>query len=83
MTFVITPEKKEHIKSLAKTLREIDACIAPFQEQRKDLKEHYQSNNWLTAEEFMMVRKAYNAAKRNDNLQELQEFMDIVKVELP
>ena len=83
MTFVITPEKKEHIKSLAKTLREIDACIAPFQEQRKDLKEHYATNAWLNKEEFAMVKKAYNAAKRNDDLAELQEFMDIVKVELP
>lgn len=81
--FVIDDEKKKRIEDLVKSFKEIDAAILPFQEQRKELRESYIEEGWLTNEEFSYVKKAYNACKKNISMPDLETMVDIVKGEFP
>lgn len=83
-SILMTPEKKEHVEKLVRTLKEIDACIEPFQEQKKELRSLYtKENDWLTNEEFSMVKKAYNAVKSDLDLDDLATFVKIAAKEMP
>ena len=57
----LTEEKKKKIVDLIKSLREIEACIEPYQEQRKELRTSYIDNNWLSNDEFSLVKKVIEA----------------------
>ena len=80
---IIDPEKKERIENLIKSFREIDACIEPFSEQKKELRTSYLENEWLTKDEFNMVKKAYNFLKRKGNVNDFNAFVEIAKKEMP
>lgn len=77
------PEKKKRVEQLFKSLRALDAAIEPFKEQRKDLRESFISNNWLTNDEFSLAKKAFNLWKTKTSLDDLGTFLDAGKAELP
>lgn len=79
----INEEKEERIRNLFKSFRELDACIEPYQEQKKELRSSYVENKWLTNEEFSIAKKAYNALKHKTNLSDVQIFAEIGKSEMP
>lgn len=83
MSLALTEEKKKNMEKLVKSFKELDAAILPFQEQRKDLKNHYVENDWLTEEEFALVKKAYNTLKRKVNLDDLSIVIEAVKGVMP
>lgn len=83
-TFEITPEKEEYIRKLIKSLKEIESCIEPYKEQRKELRSLYtKENDWLTNEEYSMVKKAFNAAKNDTDMDDFASFVEIAKKEMP
>ena len=83
-SIVITPEKKEYIEKLIKSLKELDACIEPYKEQKKELRSLYtKENDWLSNDEFSMVKKAYNAIKSELDLDDLASFVRIAAKEMP
>jgi len=83
MPITIDKEKKERIEKLIKSFKELDACIFPFQDQKKDLRKSYIDQGWLNKEEYDLVKKSYNLLKRKTNLQDLSTIYDIAKKELP
>lgn len=83
MAISIDPEKKTRIENLVKSLRELDNCIAPFREQKADLRKSYVENDWLTKDEFTLVKKAYNALKNKTDMDDLNTIIDICKKEMP
>lgn len=80
---VIDEEKKQRILNLFKSFKEIDACIEPFREQRKDLRASYIEEGWLTKDEYKLVQKAYRALKQNENLDEIKEMAQLGSSEVP
>jgi hypothetical protein len=78
---VLDDEKKRRIVDLVKSLREIEACIEPYQEQRKELRTSYIENNWLTNDEFSLVKKAYNNSKKKIKFDDLAEISEVVEKE--
>lgn len=79
---ILTPEKEGHIKKLAKAFKELDSAMLPFREQRKELQASYVENSWLSKEEVVMVKKAYNALKNKLDLDDLSTFVDLLKKEM-
>lgn len=83
-SIVITPEKKEKITKLIKSFKELDGLIEPFKEQKKELRSLYcKENDWLSNEEYSMVKKAYNAVKSELDLDDLASFVKIAAKEMP
>ena len=79
----IDKDKRDKIEKLVKSFRELDACILPYQEQKKELRTDYVENGWLTKDEFSQVKRAYNALKRNIDLDELKEWVEVAKPSMP
>lgn len=79
---IVDAEKRQRIENLIKEFKSIDAAMLPFREHRNDLRKSYLENDWLTKEEYNMVKKAYNMLKNKVDVDELASMMDIAKVEM-
>lgn len=71
--------KEELIVRYAKTLDELDRAMEPFREHKKDLKQSYIENGWLTKEEMSLILKAYRMMKKEEDLGEIQHYVDMIK----
>lgn len=71
--------KEELIARYAKALDEVDRAIEPFREHKKELKASYLENGWLTKDEMSMVLKAYRMMKKEEDLGEIQHYVDLIK----
>lgn len=71
--------KEELIARYAKALDEVDRAMEPFREHKKELKTSYLENGWLTKDEMSMVLKAYRMMKKEEDLGEIQHYVDLIK----
>ena len=72
---LMTPEQA--IKAYIQSIKEIDNAIEPFKEQRKELKQEFIDNQWLTKEDISLAMKAYSLSK-NDGF-DIEEFVDMYR----
>ena len=71
--------KEQHIANYIKTLIAIETAMEPFKDQKKDLREEYADNSWLTKEEMRMAIKAYRLMKSDTDLEELVDYFKKLK----
>jgi len=71
--------KEELIARYAKALDEVDRAMEPFREHKKELKTSYLENGWLTKDEMSMVLKAYRMMRKEEDLGEIQHYIDLIK----
>ena len=70
--------KEQLIVRYAKALDEVDRAMEPFREHKKELKASYLENGWLTKDEMSMVLKAYRMMKKEEDLGEIQHYVDLI-----
>ena len=70
--------KEELIVRYAKALDEVDRAMEPFREHKKELKTSYLENGWLTKDEMSMILKAYRMMKKEEDLGEIQHYVDLI-----
>ena len=76
-TFKTLEERKEeHIVSYVASLAAIEDAMEPFKEQRKDLRESYNENGWLTKEEMRLAVKAYRLYKSETDMEILTDYVN-------
>lgn len=71
--------KEEHVQNYAKALDQTIKAMEPFREHLKDLKRSYVENHWLSREEMSSVLKAYRSLKKDEDLGEIQHYVDLIK----
>src|SRR3990167_1448731 len=71
--------KEEHAVNFAKILAEIDRSITPFREHKRDLKESYKTNNWLSKEEMTDIAKAYRSMKGDQDINKIADYVKLFK----
>lgn len=71
-----TQSREEHLSTYIKTFVAIEEAIEPFKEQRKDLRESYSDNGWLSKEEMRLAVKAYRLYKSDTDMDLLSEYVD-------
>ena len=69
-------EKKRYVKQYIRSLREIEDAMEPFKEQRKDLRESYNENGWLTKEEMRLAVKAYRLYESETDMEILTDYVN-------
>ena len=67
--------KEEHLANYIKTFVAIEDAMEPFKEQRKDLRESYNENGWLTKEEMRLAVKAYRLYKSETDMEALTDYV--------
>jgi hypothetical protein len=71
--------KEELIIRYAKSLDEVEKAMEPFKEHKKELKASFLENGWLTKDEMSMVLKAYRMMKKEEDLGEIQHYVDTIQ----
>jgi hypothetical protein len=72
--------KEERIIEFIKALVAVEESMKPFKEHKKDLRESYVSNGWLTKEEVKMSIKALRLLKDETDLEQLTDFYKALKL---
>jgi hypothetical protein len=70
------PSKEEHLSNYIKTFVAIEDAMEPFKDQRKDLRESYNENGWLTKEEMRLAVKAYRLYKSETDMDLLTDYVN-------
>ena len=78
MVAEISEEKstEQHMVEYIQSLQAIEEAMEPFKEQRKDLRESYNENGWLTKEEMRLAVKAYRLYKSETDMEVLTDYVN-------
>jgi hypothetical protein len=71
--------KEEYMVEYIKTLAAIEAAIEPFKDQRRDLRENYHENDWLSKEEMRLAVRAYRLLKQDADFEQLTDYFNKLK----
>lgn len=74
--------REEHIVNYIKALNTIEQAIQPYREHKIALKKHYADNSFLTRDEQSMILKAYRMAQKQESVEDLEEFFNVIKNKL-
>lgn len=66
-------DKKTYAASFVKSVKELDDAIRVYAEQKKELRQEYVSNKWLTKSDIKYIMKAYRLAKDQTDMVELDK----------
>lgn len=71
--------KEKHITNYIKSLAAVEEAMDPYKEQKRDLRQSYVDNDWLTKEEMRMAVRAYRLMKSETDMDQLLDFFNHVK----
>ena len=71
--------KEDHIKTYIKQLAAIEEAMEPYKDQRRDLRENYSENGWLSKEEIRLAVKAYRLLKSDTDMEQLTDYFNRLK----
>lgn len=66
-------DKQTYAASFVKSVKELDDAIRVYTEQKKELRQEYISNKWLTKSDIKYIMKAYRLAKDQTDMVELDK----------
>jgi len=52
-------QKKQYVKEYIRSLKAIEDAMAPYKEQRRELRSEFKENGWLNIDEIRAAVKAY------------------------
>ena len=71
--------KDEHIVNFIKAFSAIEEAMEPFKEQRKELRENYSENDWLTKQDMRLAVKAYRLIQQGADMEQLTDYFNNLK----
>jgi uncharacterized membrane protein YccC len=75
-------EKKQYVKEYVRSLKAIEDCIEPYQEQKRELRTEFRENNWLNTDEIRAAVKAYRLYKHKFDIDEVVENFNAISGEV-
>ncbi len=74
-------QKKQYVKEYIRSLKAIEDCIEPYQEQKRELRSEFRNNGWLNTDEIRAAVKAYRLFRGKVNIDEVVENFGIISGE--
>ena len=71
-------EKQQYIKEYIRSLKAIEDCIEPYQEQKRELRSEFRENGWLNTDEIRAAVKAYRLYKGKFNIDEVVDNFTLI-----
>ena len=71
-------QKKQYVKEYIRSLKAIEDCIEPYQEQKRELRSQFRNNGLLNTDEIRAAVKAYRLFKHKVNIDEVVENFEII-----
>ena len=69
-----TEEKKRYVLEYIRSLVAIEEAIEPYKEQKRELREEFKRQGWLTKDEISTTVKAYRMMKNDVDLEQFVEL---------
>lgn len=74
-----TPTKEDHIINFIKAFHHYEQAMEPYKEGKRDLRNSYRDNDYLTTEEMQQAIRAFRFIQKDVDMDELQSFRDILR----
>ena len=71
-------QKKQYIREYIRSLKAIEDCLEPYQEQKRELRSEFRNNGWLNTDEIRAAVKAYRLYRGKVNIDEVVENFGII-----
>ena len=71
-------QKQQYVKEYIRSLKAIEDCIEPYQEQKRELRSEFRNNGWLNTDEIRAAVKAYRLFKGKVNIDEVVENFNLL-----
>ena len=71
-------QKQQYVKEYIRSLKAIEECIEPYQEQKRELRAEFRNNGWLNTDEIRAAVKAYRLFKGKVDIDEVVENFEII-----
>lgn len=71
-------EKQKYVKEYIRSLAAIEEAMAPYKEQRQELRSEYRENRWLDTDEIRAAVKAYRLFKGKINIDEVVDNYNLL-----
>ena len=70
--------RERYIVEYVRSLKEIEDAMEPYKEHRRELRNDYRRQGWLTRDEMSIAVKAYRLMKGEVDLDELYETYSVL-----
>jgi len=71
--------REQYVVNYLKSMIAIEEAIQPFNEQKKDLREEYIENNWLSKDEIWAAVRAYRIYMKGVDMTEIADMFDAIE----
>ena len=72
--------KARYITEYIRSMKELEEAMEPYKEQKRELRQEYKDNGWLSKEEISMAVKAYRLLKDETDLEQLMDFYETLRI---
>ena len=72
--------KTRYITEYIRSMKELEEAMEPYKEQKRELRQEYKENGWLSKEEISMAVKAYRLLKDETDLEQLMDFYETLRI---
>ena len=66
--------KEQHMGDYIKSMKALEDAMEPYKEQKRELREEFKRQGWLTKEELSTTVKAYRMMKNDVDLEQFVEL---------
>ena len=70
------PTKEEYVVEYIKALKAVEDEMEPFKEHKRDLRNNYAQNGWLTKDEIRQAVRAYRMLKKGDDITQFSDYFN-------
>jgi uncharacterized protein YacL (UPF0231 family) len=74
----VRDEKTEKMIEYIRSLKAIEDAIAPYAEQKRELRKEFKEQGWLSKDEISMTVKAYRMMKNEVDMEQFMEVYDSI-----
>mgnify|MGYP003628524457 CR=1 FL=1 len=71
--------REQYVVSYLKSMLALEEAMEPFKEQKKELRQEYIENGWLSKDEIWSAVKAYRLYLKGADLTEFNEMFDAIE----
>ena len=71
-------EKQRYVKEYIRSLNAIEEAMAPYKEQKRELRNEFRENGWLNTDELRAAVKAYRLYKGKINIDEVVDNYNLI-----
>ena len=71
--------KEQYVINYLKSMIALEEAMAPYKEQKKELRDEYVENKWLTKDEIWSAVKAFRLYNKAADMDDLNDMFDIIE----